>query len=219
MLRNCQHKDILKVFYSYFEIRPCKPKLKKLNEILQFTAYSGPEKEYAIDKTLLFSFADLCEMIQGSDSELKQGLVDLKAMEIDGYYRVLMFQYEFRVLSQMLDLIEENSWPLNRINRRETVETLSNITPPVILSNLFDFYTNETDFIDDEQFYEYNESKICRIFAQYILKDAGKFNYSEFVDVWKCSVPEGMKADVSTFQIKYKYDYIRYKMNNFSFLD
>lgn len=171
--------------------------MKRLDEVLKFTVYSGPEKEYAVEKSLLFTFTDLKGMIQSSDTELMEGLDKLEAIEIDGFYRILLFEYEFRVLSQMLDLIEENSWPLDQISKRETLESLNNFVPAIILNRLFDYYTLETKIFNDEQLHQYNEAKICKIFARYILKDAEKFNFLEFVDVWKCSVPEGMTVDVS----------------------
>ena len=48
--------------------------------------------------------------------------------------------------------------------------------------------------------------QICRLFAEMLLRDVGKFNLSEFFEVWKGSLPAGMTSDekylsVNIFQI------------------
>lgn len=197
--RKVERKDILKVFYTYYEARLCKPRLGKLNELLQLTKYSGPEYEYNIDKSLLVTLDHLNDVIQASDMEILKGLEDLQAIEMDGFYRVLSFDYEFRCLSFMLDLIDENSWSLDRISKNETMRLLKDLFPGVLISKLFDYYTLKTVVEGEEQFYKYKEEKVCRFLARVLLKSAGKFNLDDFLQAWKDSVPDGMTTDVKIF--------------------
>ncbi|KPJ19707.1 Sister chromatid cohesion protein DCC1 [Papilio machaon] len=132
-----------------------------------------------------------------SRAELDVELNKIQAVKIDGYYRLLEFDYEFRVLSYMLDLIEENSWPLNRISKEITFESLKDLVPESVLEALFRFYTVETSKEDDIQYYQYKQDKVCRFLARVLLKSAGKFNFTEFLQAWRDSVPEGMITDES----------------------
>ena len=57
---------------------------------------------------------------------------------------MLHFDYECQVLSHILSLIEENSWTFHKIPLRETLSTLENLEPRLVLmfigvANLADF--------------------------------------------------------------------------------
>ncbi|XP_015757732.1 PREDICTED: sister chromatid cohesion protein DCC1-like [Acropora digitifera] len=60
--------------------------------------------------------------------------------------------------------------------------------------NCYGEVTNmETDSGDENTvYYKLSEDKICRFYAEYLLRQAGRFNYHEFMDSWQQSVPEGM---------------------------
>lgn len=195
--RIVENKTVLKTFHTYFELRPCKPRLDKIRKLLLPTQYTGPENEYAIDKTALLTYEDLLDRVQASESELKEGLTSVQAIELNGHYRILEFDYEFRILSYMLDLVDENSWSINAVRRDVTLESLKTLVPEGILAKLFEFYTEEGEVVDGEQCYEYKEGMVCRFLAQVLLKSAGKFYLPEFLQAWKDSVPEGMVAEES----------------------
>ncbi|CAH1640715.1 unnamed protein product [Spodoptera littoralis] len=195
--RQIVHKDILNTFFTYYELKPCKPRLTKLRKILEPTKYQGLELEYAVDKSKLLSYEALCEKIQASKAELNEELEKIQAVLLDGHYRLLEFEYEFRVLSYMLDLIDENSWPLDKISREVTIESLKELVPLPILEAMFRFYTDPSIEEDGVQFYQYKQEKVCKFLARVLLKSAGKFNLEEFLQAWKDSVPDGMVTDES----------------------
>ncbi|KAF9411605.1 hypothetical protein HW555_009677 [Spodoptera exigua] len=195
--RQIVHKDILNTFFTYYELKPCKPRLTKLRKILEPTKYQGLELEYAVDKSKLLSYEALCDKIQASKAELNEELEKIQAVLLDGHYRLLEFEYEFRVLSYMLDLIDENSWPLDKISREVTIESLKELVPLSILEAMFRFYTNPSVEEDGVQLYKYKQDKVCKFLARVLLKSAGKFNLEEFLQAWKDSVPDGMVTDES----------------------
>ncbi|CAG9792993.1 unnamed protein product [Diatraea saccharalis] len=195
--RKIEHKDIINTFFTYYELRPCKPRLSKLRKLLESTMYQGVELEYAVEKSKLMTYEDIFDEIQASRLELDEELEKIQAIKIDGYYRLLDFDYEFRVLSYMLDLIEENSWPLDKISKEVTFESLKELLPISILEAMFRFYTTESIIEDGIQYYEYKQDKVCIFLARVLLKSAGKFNFSEFMQAWKDSVPEGMVPNES----------------------
>lgn len=194
--RKIEYKEIVNTFFTYYELKPCKPRLSKLLKLLEPTKYQGPEQEYAVDKSKLLNDEALFDQIQASREELYVELEKIQAIKVDGYYRLLDFEYEFRVLSYMLDLIEENSWPLDKISKDITLDSLKDLVPSPILEAMFRFYTKESITEDSTQFYLYDQAKVCRFLARVLLKSAGKFNLIEFLQAWRDSVPEGMVTDV-----------------------
>ncbi|XP_063833499.1 sister chromatid cohesion protein DCC1 [Ostrinia nubilalis] len=195
--RKVEHKDIINTFFTYYELKPCKPRLSKLRKLLELTKYQGIELEYAVDKSKLLSYENLCDKVQASKAELDEELDKIQAIKIDDHYRLLEFDYEFRVLSYMLDLIEENSWSLDKISKEETLESLKDLVPETILQSMFRFYTTESIEEDGVQYYQYKQDKVCGFLAKVLLKSAGKFNLAEFLQAWSDSVPEGMVTDES----------------------
>lgn len=194
--RKIEFKDVANTFFTYYELKPCKPRLSKLRKLLEPTAYQGPELEYAVNKNKLLDYESIFEQVQASKAELNIELDKIQAVNIDQYYRLLEFDYEFRVLSYMLDLIEENSWPLNKISKEITFESLKDLVPQPILNSLFKYYTTETYKEGDVQYYQYKQDKVCKFLARVLLKSAGKFNFAEFLQAWRDSVPEGMLTNV-----------------------
>lgn len=199
--RKIVNKDILNTFFTYYELKPCKPRLSKLRKLLEKTMYQGLELEYTVDKINLLTYDSILNQIQASQVELDAELIKIQTIKIDDYYRLLEFDYEFRVLSQLLDLIEENSWPLNKISKEITLESLKELVPECILDAMFSFYTLESVSEDGIQYYEYKQDKVCRFLARVLLKSAGKFNLAEFLQAWKDSVPEGMTTNASIYYL------------------
>ncbi|XP_072948340.1 sister chromatid cohesion protein DCC1 [Epargyreus clarus] len=195
--RNVEHKDILNTFFTYYELKPCKPRLMKVRKLLDATKYQGPELEFNVDKSKLLNYEALFDLIQASKTELEAELEKIQSIKIDEHYRLLEFDYEFRVLSYMLDLIDENSWALNRISKETTLESLKDLVPYPVLEAMFRFYTLESDVEDGIQYYQYKQDKVCQFLARVLLKSAGRFNLVEFLQAWKDSVPEGMETHES----------------------
>ncbi|EDO27880.1 predicted protein, partial [Nematostella vectensis] len=51
-----------------------------------------------------------------------------------------------------------------------------------------------------EVHYHLLEDKICRFYAEYLLRPAGRFNYHEFMESWQQSVPDGMTTTLEHLQ-------------------
>jgi hypothetical protein len=69
----------------------------------------------------------LLERIQCSEKQLRASLADLGAIEVGGKWFKLEADYKMKVLSLISNYIEENSWPLNRVNREDTVNELAEL--------------------------------------------------------------------------------------------
>ncbi|KAK2562299.1 Sister chromatid cohesion protein DCC1 [Acropora cervicornis] len=120
-----------------------------------------------------------------------------QAYSFSGHWRLLDTDYKEKVVIGILTLLEEKDWSYEAVPVRECCDILQELEPRIILEHCLNCYgevTNmETDSGDENTvYYRLSEDKICRFYAEYLLRQAGRFNYHEFMDSWQQSVPEGM---------------------------
>ncbi|CAD7089395.1 unnamed protein product [Hermetia illucens] len=192
--RSLERVQVVKIFHEYLECREIKPRSKKIGELLTMTRYSGPENEYCIDRKLLFTYEQLLDTVQCSRKEYADLLRQYRAIEVNGYMRILEYDYEYRILNVMLGLITENSWKLDGIDREVTIQSLEGIAPKEIVEGIFDNYTTPTE---NSSKFQYNEEMVARVVAQNILQPGLKFRIEEFLTTWQDALPEGMSIDES----------------------
>ncbi|CAO1416487.1 unnamed protein product [Diamesa hyperborea] len=184
-----EDKQILQIFYDYMEVRQIQPKTKKIADLMKLTLYSGPENEDYVDRRSLFTLAQLFDTAQSSNGEFASLLKNLRCITLNGYVRILESTYEYRVLNLMLNLISENDWRLDEIDRQMTIESLDGIVPDVIVNGVFDYYTTAVEGSDK---FEYSERMVCRNIATSILQEGLKFHVNEFLETCQSALPEGM---------------------------
>lgn len=83
MGEQCYLFQVLGLFYKYYELRPAKPKLIKLQQLLQEFPYKGPEFEN-VKSDQLHTFHGLLDLVQASENELKYALIERQAVCIKG---------------------------------------------------------------------------------------------------------------------------------------
>ncbi|XP_030375154.1 sister chromatid cohesion protein DCC1 [Scaptodrosophila lebanonensis] len=192
--RTLDQRKVLGIFHEYFECRQIQPRYRKLGELLQMTRFSGSENEEFIERKLLFSFQQLLDTVQCSRAEFVEGLRQYRALEFNGYLRVLDYEYEYRIVNLMLGLISENSWQLDEVQREETIAALEGIAPESIVAGLFDIYTVPSVRCPEK--FKYQEELVARIVAQNILQPGLRFRNEEFMSTWQDALPEGMTCRI-----------------------
>ncbi|XP_074841728.1 sister chromatid cohesion protein DCC1 [Carettochelys insculpta] len=189
---NIIHTQIAGFSNNYWELRRCRPKLKKLRKLLMENTYEGPERER--EKSLTnskYTTEDLLDRIQASEEEILHHLQVVNACKIEGYWRVLEFDYEMKLLNHVTQLIDSESWSFSKVPLSICLQELGLLEPKEMIQHiLLSYGAKYTD--EDEVYFEMNTDKICTATAQMLLQNAVKFNLSEFQEVWQQSVPEGL---------------------------
>lgn len=74
------------IYHTYYEVKLCKPRIKKLRILLDESAYRGAEMESGLidSNAKFYSTADLLLEVQASEAELLTTLKELFAFELDG---------------------------------------------------------------------------------------------------------------------------------------
>jgi sister chromatid cohesion protein DCC1 len=78
---------------------------------------------------------------------------------MSGAWRFLEHEYHFRVLSYILNFVDENSWPIDRIYKTETLQSLAALVPMDILDQCFSWYTEETGTMDKDGQYRFEKAQ------------------------------------------------------------
>jgi len=195
----CVDRSVLSCFSTYYEVRLIQPRLERLKNILEKNAYNGKAEDEATKEK--YATSQLLDIIQASEDELNVGLEKLGALQIDGCWRVLDTNYREKAFSQILALIEEKSWEWCRVPLQHTCDMLQELYPDFVMEyclrtygSLIEGENDSEDFEMAGDLYKLDEAKVCRYYAEYILRPAlGKFNYYEFMEAWEQSVPDGME--------------------------
>ncbi|XP_063780522.1 sister chromatid cohesion protein DCC1 [Pseudophryne corroboree] len=178
----------------YWELKRCRPKLRNLKKLLLENPYEGPENERDTSQNIqLYKTEDLLSLIQASYEELLEHLKVIHACSINGFWRLLDFDYEMKLLNHISQLMDSESWSFSRVPLKVCLDELRPLEPEEMIQHCLDCYGKKFTE-DDEVLYALDEDKICSATAQMLLQNAVKFNLSEFQEVWQQSVPEGMTA-------------------------
>ncbi|XP_075438482.1 sister chromatid cohesion protein DCC1 isoform X2 [Ascaphus truei] len=176
----------------YWELRRCRPKLQKLKKVLMENTYEGPENERErCQDNSMYTTEGLLDQIQASKDELMNHLKVIHACNIKGFWRILDFDYEMKLLNHITQLIDSESWSFSRVPLNVCLQELGCLEPKEMIEHCLICY-GKTFVDEDEICFALDEDKICRATAQMLLQNAVKFNLLEFQEVWQQSVPDGM---------------------------
>ncbi|KAI4582207.1 hypothetical protein MJG53_020795 [Ovis ammon polii x Ovis aries] len=199
---NIIHTEIFGFSNNYWELRRCRPKLKKLKKLLMENTYEGPDSEKEKDSShLKYTTGDLLDQIQASEEEIMTQLQVLNACEIGGsYWRILEFDYEMKLLNHITQLVDSESWSFSKVPLNTCLQELGPLEPDRRWYNSEDSVAPSAVLSLGEVYFELSADKICRATAQMLLQNAVKFNLAEFQEVWQQSVPEGMTTRLDQLQ-------------------
>ncbi|XP_056458189.1 sister chromatid cohesion protein DCC1 [Gadus chalcogrammus] len=176
---------------SYWELRKQRPRMKKLKQLLMENPYEGPSLRGQEDPESLYTMLDLLERIQASEQELLAQLETIHACQVDGYWRMLDFDYEMKLLGHVTQLVDSESWSFSKVPMETCLEELCSLEPREMIEHWLNCFGKRSTE-NERVFYALDEDKVCRATALLLLQNAVKFNLREFQEVWQQSVPEGM---------------------------
>ncbi|KAJ8315898.1 hypothetical protein KUTeg_006550 [Tegillarca granosa] len=128
--QDVRYKQVTNTLYNYYELRPCKPKLKKLKQLLEENMFAGKECENdEHHQGKKYKFTDLVEVIQASEDEIQKALTKLEACQLSGFWRLLDFDFLTQVLNHIIQLCEENDWLTAGIPKEDCCQTLEELFP------------------------------------------------------------------------------------------
>ncbi|CAG5116527.1 unnamed protein product [Candidula unifasciata] len=195
-------RKVTSVVHNYYELRVIKPRLKNMHELLKMSQYRGRECEGDEFEGKKFTLSELQNLVQASDQEILSGLAKINACEIQGYWRLLDFEYEATVLYHIIQLCEERDWLLEGVNMEECCQVLMDLFPKEIIEHVIQKHSDDEGDNSKSDVVRLSEDKICRHYAELCLRNSGKFNLNDFLRAWQESVPHGMKTNLAQIEGK-----------------
>nr|CAB3239997.1 sister chromatid cohesion protein DCC1-like [Phallusia mammillata] len=193
------HRHAFGWSFTYMELKQIYPRITRLLTLLKRCPYMGPEHEHEADPTKMYTLTELINIIQASESEVMQFLIKFNSCCINGRWRLFDFGYIVECMGQIFQVIESESWNCGKVPVVQLCEIINDsgeLVPSFVVKHLLSSYGTEFKSEDDGLIYaKLDECKVSRFFAEMLLKDIGKFHLSEFIEVWKESMPAGMVAD------------------------
>ncbi|OQR67251.1 sister chromatid cohesion protein DCC1-like [Tropilaelaps mercedesae] len=180
--------QVLKTLHLYWEPRAIRPSPRKLHRLLAQSEFRGVELECDIQTSALLSLSGLLEQVQASEKELLEMLQSLPVAEVDGHFRLLGFEYHFRILEFMLTSIESNSMLPNNIDVDLVIEEVSELEPRAIVQAVVSWYVKDQVLLKE---------RVSRTQAEALLRSGESFNLEQFLATWQQSLPEGLTTDVT----------------------
>lgn len=147
------------VCHSYLELKPIKPMTNVLLSLLKDSVYEGPDQA---DTNILnyLTLNDIMSTVPASDNEIRTALIDLNTLEIDGYVRLVDFDYMSRVVGSVTALLEENSWTFDSFSRTQTVDVLSGLYPKEIINHALTSYGASKAGAEETDLWSLDEDKV-----------------------------------------------------------
>lgn len=127
------------VSHSYLELKPIKPKLHKILDLLEPSAYKGPECEELVTADKIHR-NELEQRVLASNEEIDLALSRLTVVEIDGYVRLIDFDYLSRVIVSITAFLEENSLHFDDFSATEVIAGLKDLYPEVVVENVLQHF-------------------------------------------------------------------------------
>ncbi|KAK8400509.1 hypothetical protein O3P69_003283 [Scylla paramamosain] len=193
------HREVSSIHHSYLEVVPCKPRLHKLRRLLEECPYEGSDENHP-SKGHRYSLNELQDQIQCSEEELEAGLKSVGAYHIYGFWQIPKFDYQFRIVSHLTNLIGDQGWPLDGIPYEEALNELSKLEPRTVMAQCLDYYLEPMHAEreeDGDSLHAVNGDKVCRLFGEVLLRSARGMELDEFNTMWANSVPKGLSTNLS----------------------
>jgi sister chromatid cohesion protein DCC1 len=184
---------VVKGMQSYhYEVLKIAPRLQTLREMLSESPYKAGEGAEA-KKT--HTFDELVLAVQASEVEVREALVSMHAIDIEGKWRVLEQAYSNDTFGEILNTMAEHDIPLDQVNGELVVKSLADAGVPIeafVVNHVLSIYSKEAAREGEESF-ALDKTKIalfkCKQLFEQRSEQDGKWGVDAFMESWEASLP------------------------------
>jgi len=199
--RHVTHRQVVGMIQEYFEVLPARPRTYKLKELLSDNIFSGVEcEDDDMHQGKKYTLSELRDCIQASDAQLRAGLYAIEACCVSGFWRLIDFDLRGQILDHMLGLCDEQGWPITCIPCAAVCDTLQDLYPRSVVLHILQCFSDCGPAEEEAEHYSLSEDKICRYYAENLLKETEKMCLEDFESAWQISVPESFKTSLYQLQ-------------------
>ncbi|CAL8093790.1 unnamed protein product [Calicophoron daubneyi] len=194
--------------HSYYELHECiAPSLKVLKQFLLPSTYHGPieepsdsEVDESVEKGIThFTREELGAQFPCSERQLIRAMARLGACEFNNAVRLIEPEYLNTVIRDIFSCADENgwNWRTQGLPYERVLEYLQTSHDRTLLEQIIRIFFCRRKSLgsfsaDDLKIFPRN-SKVCQLVAECLLSVTSSFDLTDFLAVWKASVPEGFR--------------------------
>ncbi|KAL8228054.1 hypothetical protein R6Q57_015638 [Mikania cordata] len=188
--------SVIKVAPGTMELVEVAPRIDKLKTLLSENPYKYDD-DHEMHDSGLYQWDDLVNRIQASDEELNSALRALSAVLINGYWRIIDYNYMDKILNTLLNNAILNDWSLSSLDENEVVESLvKEGFSRVIAHHCLEEYGSKTN----GNVWELDKKRVCVHFARGVLLANGKMKMENFMEEWVRKVPGEMVVSLDMLE-------------------
>ena len=181
--------------FSLLELYKASPNFQELLNLLSKSPYKG--REYETESSQKYSMKDLKALVPASDKELKEKLVELAAIEIGGFWRLVEPSYYEEIFSQILNACVAEELSFSDINPKSILKNLDQYEDFLVLHVL---HSNGKK--NEKGNYVVQEAKIRQFKALEVLKTHKNLSFDSFLEKWRDSLPQGIDTSFDDSVVK-----------------
>ncbi|KXN66917.1 hypothetical protein CONCODRAFT_80350 [Conidiobolus coronatus NRRL 28638] len=188
---------------NYLELTKVPPKLNKIKKLLVNSVYKGPNFEEFVDKNYLVTSEELEDSVQASNFQIYEYLKEIRAIEYNGYWRLISHDYLEQILIIILTSISAYNINSNEINIMELVPQLDGYLVDLkFIEHTLICFTRSKSRLLDGITRRLNERSISKFFGI----GWKKWNPTEFLLSWNEKCPDWITPELDDISGYYYYD-------------
>ncbi|VDP40908.1 unnamed protein product, partial [Soboliphyme baturini] len=133
---------------------------------------------------------ELVDLVPANMQCVEQTIKDMPVCIMNGFVRLLHFDYLSKVTSEITGAMEEFGFDWRSFNATTFRTNFLDMIPPEVLDKWFSLFAHLSE---DGNTTTLDERKVCRLYARMLLKP---FHMQEFLVAWQQSVPPNMNTSL-----------------------
>ncbi len=189
---------------EHWEIEQIAPDLSALVDILSRHAYGASDDARSSDDigsadegASGCSLGELLEGVQASEAEVVAALRDRNALLLDGRWYSVEEDFSAAMIDVLVSKVSENGWPLHAIPIVPALDAMAaeDFRRELALHCIQTFGTGPAslDAIGSQVTGSLDPVRVCRHYAQRLLRATPKWRLASFLDQWQSTVPVGVE--------------------------
>ncbi|RHY66575.1 hypothetical protein DYB37_005652 [Aphanomyces astaci] len=154
---------------------------------------SSPAKK-KLRASTLYTLNDLMDKLQHSAYEVRQILRQLRAVCIDGFWRLVDPSYSQHVMHEILDTMVQQDWDLSTALSVDSLQVHLDAVTPVILAHTLGGFS-QPSATDDA--FTLSPTKVAAFQATALFEERNEWPVAAFMEQWGFRVPDGVPIDLS----------------------
>ncbi|CAF3411247.1 unnamed protein product [Rotaria socialis] len=191
----CIALTVNSILHAKLELTQCVPRLKRISQLFEENPYRGhfdDDNDIENPKPKI-TMENIKSEVQASDQAIDAYLKKLNVVTIDGYLRLLDFDFRTKLIEYIFSLLSIQDWSKDHIPIDRCATEMKEICPKYVAKQ---FLEQIGTISNDGNSISLNANTISTHYALDLLRNLEKMKLSEFMTCWRECVPSDFPIDL-----------------------